>query len=111
MIAQRRDLGPRGEVGPRHLHHRLRHLHRRAAPLIGASSTHCARLSEGKVRVHRHRDDGIGARDVGVLQPRAFRPEQNRDLAAARDHLARLEHRAFRRDDGFVSPRSRAVVA
>jgi hypothetical protein len=46
----------------------------------------------------------FGARDVGVFQPCALRPEKDGHLTARRDHLARLDHGAFGRDHGFRQP-------
>ena len=68
-------------------------------PLVGHEQHRLGDVERGERRLDRQRDDGVGDRDLLVVEPPALAAEQDAGLAAAGDVL---------RDVGASRPRGRA---
>jgi len=91
MIGQFLDLDALREIGVGQ--NLVRHLAPQPAPFVCYQKHGLAEVERVEIRVHRHGDDGVGAGDILVFEPRALGAEQDRDLAPSRRHLAGLLHR------------------
>ena len=85
---------------------------RALAPLIGDQQHRLGEVEGGESRVDREGDDGVGERDLVVLEPGPLPPEQDADpLPGPEPRLRLAPWPPSGPKTRFICPRSRAVVA